>query len=140
MVLPIFFFLMVLRPPRSTRTITLLPYPTLFRSLLGGIGPPRGERPADARSPAHGDLLLQRRNGDRHAGGGTIGADILPRHAVGRGLRRYPDGALCRSAAHHRSSAAGGYRAQARRVRSEEHPRELQSLNPRSITSFFLRK
>src|SRR3546814_13781779 len=28
----IFFFLMIRRPPRSTRTDTLLPYPTLFRS------------------------------------------------------------------------------------------------------------
>src|SRR3546814_6985550 len=27
-----FFFLMILRPPRSTRTDTLLPYTTLFRS------------------------------------------------------------------------------------------------------------
>src|SRR3546814_2503896 len=27
-----FFFLMIRRPPRSTRTDTLLPYPTLFRS------------------------------------------------------------------------------------------------------------
>src|SRR3546814_7536953 len=32
-----FFFLMILRPPRSTRTDPLLPYPTLFRSgLLNG--------------------------------------------------------------------------------------------------------
>src|SRR3546814_16052008 len=32
------FFLMRRRPPRSTRTDTLLPYPTLFRSLrFGGI-------------------------------------------------------------------------------------------------------
>src|SRR3546814_13903485 len=29
-----FFFLMVRRPPRSTRTDTLFPYTTLFRSLL----------------------------------------------------------------------------------------------------------
>src|SRR3546814_11410248 len=29
----IFFFLMIRRPPRSTRTDTLLPYTTLFRSL-----------------------------------------------------------------------------------------------------------
>src|SRR3546814_1326706 len=29
----IFFFLMIRRPPRSTRTDTLFPYPTLFRSL-----------------------------------------------------------------------------------------------------------
>src|SRR3546814_7695561 len=28
----LFFFLMIRRPPRSTRTDTLFPYPTLFRS------------------------------------------------------------------------------------------------------------
>src|SRR3546814_13039026 len=28
----LFFFLMILRPPRSTRTDTLFPYTTLFRS------------------------------------------------------------------------------------------------------------
>src|SRR3546814_9504400 len=34
----LFFFLMIRRPPRSTRTDTLFPYTTLFRShpLLGG--------------------------------------------------------------------------------------------------------
>src|SRR3546814_15376886 len=30
----IFFFLMIRRPPRSTRTDTLFPYTTLFRSLF----------------------------------------------------------------------------------------------------------
>src|SRR3546814_12872556 len=30
-----FFVLMIRRPPRSTRTDTLFPYTTLFRSLLG---------------------------------------------------------------------------------------------------------
>src|SRR3546814_15674218 len=30
----VFFFLMIRRPPRSTRTDTLLPYTTLFRSLF----------------------------------------------------------------------------------------------------------
>src|SRR3546814_13599178 len=40
----VFFFLMIRRPPRSTRTDTLLPYTTLFRSrpgvggdVLGGL-------------------------------------------------------------------------------------------------------
>src|SRR3546814_11259568 len=35
----IFFFLMIRRPPRSTRTDTLFPYTTLFRSsqLIGGM-------------------------------------------------------------------------------------------------------
>src|SRR3546814_16862113 len=31
-----FFFLMIRRPPRSTRTDTLFPYTTLFRSLVTG--------------------------------------------------------------------------------------------------------
>src|SRR3546814_17111585 len=34
----LFFFLMIRRPPRSTRTDTLFPYTTLFRSLLVGAG------------------------------------------------------------------------------------------------------
>src|SRR3546814_10922528 len=32
-----FFFLMIRRPPRSTRTDTLFPYTTLFRSLITPI-------------------------------------------------------------------------------------------------------
>src|SRR3546814_15358647 len=32
-----FVFLMIRRPPRSTRTDTLFPYPTLFRSPVQGI-------------------------------------------------------------------------------------------------------
>src|SRR3546814_16051582 len=32
-----FFFLMNRRPPRSTRTDTLFPYTTLFRSTMGGV-------------------------------------------------------------------------------------------------------
>src|SRR3546814_13082772 len=37
----LFFFLMIRRPPRSTRTDTLFPYTTLFRSFI----------------PSHGDLF-----------------------------------------------------------------------------------
>src|SRR3546814_13924947 len=36
----IFFFLMIRRPPKSTRTDTLFPYTTLFRSVRA-IGAPR---------------------------------------------------------------------------------------------------
>src|SRR3546814_1545607 len=54
------FFLMIRRPPRSTRTDTLFPYTTLFRSFRrparrdgpGGGGRPR---PADARTHRTGD-------------------------------------------------------------------------------------
>src|SRR3546814_16851571 len=38
----VFFFLMIPRPPRSTRTDTLFPYTTLFRSF--SVGPPGGTR------------------------------------------------------------------------------------------------
>src|SRR3546814_19022632 len=41
----IFFYLMIRRPPRSTRTDTLLPYTTLFRSERAGhIHPCRDQR------------------------------------------------------------------------------------------------
>src|SRR3546814_15846920 len=39
------FFLMIRRPPRSTRTDTLFPYTTLFRSEVG-LGEVRGLLPA----------------------------------------------------------------------------------------------
>src|SRR3546814_2852850 len=43
----LFFFLMMRRPPRSTRTDTLFPYTTLFRSRASSSG-----RRAGGRSPA----------------------------------------------------------------------------------------
>src|SRR3546814_18942300 len=49
-------FLMIRRPPRSTRTDTLLPYTTLFRSIVHGWNVLRNERGRGAgpgeRSPA----------------------------------------------------------------------------------------
>src|SRR3546814_16509301 len=51
---------MIRRPPRSTRTDTLFPYTTLFRS--------PSALPARARFPAFGDDLLQRRIGDEEIG------------------------------------------------------------------------
>src|SRR3546814_13197841 len=57
-----FFFLMIRRPPRSTRTDTLFPYTTLFRSPCQGASPRRagcqhqGHHPGDEarRDPAVG--------------------------------------------------------------------------------------
>src|SRR3546814_19368303 len=46
-----FFFLMIRRPPRSTRTDTLFPYTTLFRSKTGAVERTRSaniDRRADA--------------------------------------------------------------------------------------------
>src|SRR3546814_11287183 len=49
-----FFFLMIRRPPRSTRTDTLFPYTTLFRSAAHRL--PASRRSSDNRAadPAHG--------------------------------------------------------------------------------------
>src|SRR3546814_7044529 len=41
-----FFFLMILLPPRSTRTDTLFPYTTLFRSAPANAATPRPAAPA----------------------------------------------------------------------------------------------
>src|SRR3546814_2028457 len=57
------FFLMIRRPPRSTRTDTLFPYTTLFRSRLG---PP--DRPPWARP--RGDRRKRDRRFPRPARGG----------------------------------------------------------------------
>src|SRR3546814_10502452 len=60
--LRIFFFLMIRRPPRSTRTDTLFPYTTLFRSAgylegtqmsIGRYCQKRGERPISRRMRNH---------------------------------------------------------------------------------------
>src|SRR3546814_14818737 len=53
-----FFFLMIRRPPRSTRTDTLFPYTTLFRSL-----PERSPRTAETRAatPARSRSAHRRR-------------------------------------------------------------------------------
>src|SRR3546814_20511970 len=47
------FFLMIRRPPRSTRTDTLFPYTTLFRSrlIVAETRQAPGERPPLARQP-----------------------------------------------------------------------------------------
>src|SRR3546814_21144456 len=55
----VFFFLMIRRPPRSTRTDTLFPYTTLFRSSAASTrscAPSTGRTPsacAPARSEEH---------------------------------------------------------------------------------------
>src|SRR3546814_15812442 len=59
-----FFFLMIRRPPRSTRTDTLFPYTTLFRS------PPQDRQRIDLRRREHADHLHRsaaRGGGDRPA-------------------------------------------------------------------------
>src|SRR3546814_3531006 len=65
----IFFFLMIRRPPRSTRTDTLFPYTTLFRSAGGRIGDDRDRRRGlglfERRVGEVGQALEQREVGQR---------------------------------------------------------------------------
>src|SRR3546814_8653529 len=103
-------FLMSQRPPRSTRTDTLFPYTTLFRSTLRSPRPrqptedsrrnyPGERRCAAAHSSAHSWLRLRGGRNDRGCGG-NLGRHSLPirpgaiahlaedrrlRRAVGRG-------------------------------------------------------
>src|SRR3546814_14608400 len=53
----IFFFLMIRRPPRSTRTDTLFPYTTLFRSLGHARQRVDGARDGERRCGTAGGLV-----------------------------------------------------------------------------------
>src|SRR3546814_4402786 len=101
---------MIRRPPRSTRTDTLFPYTTLFRSL----GP--------------GDSLI----GEEAF---KIGSERLDR---GAGLVRLDGGVddIGRSVFQRLEAAAGTRCA----LRSEEHTSELQSLMRISYAVFCLKK
>src|SRR3546814_8112063 len=102
---------MIRRPPRSTRTDTLFPYTTLFRSRWRRRDARRAAQP-HAADPAQGNLCLRRTRRSRGAGG------------------RRADGAV------DGMGALGGHRA----VRSEEHTSELQSLMRISYAVFCLKK
>src|SRR3546814_10451797 len=106
---------MIRRPPRSTRTDTLFPYTTLFRSPRGA-DLRRPEGPGDARRP------------EQAAAGGR-----RPQPAHGAAPRRH-DGR--RAALSH--SQRGDERQAA--DRSEEHTSELQSLMRISYAVFCLKK
>src|SRR3546814_693693 len=76
-----FFFLMIRRPPRSTRTDTLFPYTTLFRSGLDAdIGLARVQHAGDAPQPAlaHGEVGRVVRQHELHALELDDGAAELP--------------------------------------------------------------
>src|SRR3546814_2803014 len=107
----VFFFLMIRRPPRSTRTDTLFPYTTLFRS-RASPGPGRWQPPRPRR---------------RRTGAGAGGT--APRAIAARTPAPRRPGGIVR----HR-------RARDLQARSEEHTSELQSLMRISYAVFCLKK
>src|SRR3546814_7102236 len=113
----VFLFLMIRRPPRSTRTDTLFPYTTLFRSLRHRVR--TGLRVAHPRPARRG----------RHMAGRGVGAA-----ARGRGGRA-PQRRRRTGRAPHEDGAL-----RPRLGRSEEHTSELQSLMRISYAVFCLKK
>src|SRR3546814_7049628 len=109
---------MIRRPPRSTRTDTLFPYTTLFRSTGDRVPPVPGQLYRRARRGAAGGRAPARRPA---GGGGRLRAADQPR-------RRPP-------ADRKRADLRHGDRA-----RSEEHTSELQSLMRISYAVFCLKK
>src|SRR3546814_1180708 len=71
------FFLMILRPPRSTRTDTLFPYTSLFRSRLLRLAEavlPGQRAPRESLDQGIGTLACQREENQRaDDDGGTAG-------------------------------------------------------------------
>src|SRR3546814_1808944 len=110
---------MIRRPPRSTRTDTLVPYTSLFRSLHPGR---RKERQHDGAGEGGARSLLR---------GNRWGEADHRRHALHR--PRLP---------HHRPAEEPGMDNPGHfaRVRSEEHTSELQSLMRISYAVFCLNK
>src|SRR3546814_3328436 len=66
MIMLLFVFVMIRRPPRSTRTDTLFPYTTLFRSIV----PLRPAGRGGDQGLGSGDLARRRRKG------GVAGVDL----------------------------------------------------------------
>src|SRR3546814_20303240 len=108
--LVLFVFLMIRRPPRSTRTDTLFPYSTLFRSRRPGEGGSAASNAGDASRPStEMQVTSSARRGSSPRSSATVsesGVAVLP----------------------------GPIR------RSEEHTSELQSLMRISYAVFCLKK
>src|SRR3546814_14563891 len=85
------FFLMIRRPPRSTRTDTLFPYTTLFRSGCHALGArPASQRDQRDAALAGGNRLRGMADVDeirRTAGIGGIDVAQLQAHVIGHVAR-----------------------------------------------------
>src|SRR3546814_1194192 len=122
---------MIRRPPRSTRTDTLFPYTTLFRSV--GIGEARLNRAVE-RLPHRIDAIDRRARGV----GRVIAAPQVERHLRRRLAIPMPLGPIGLVGPRPRRGHAHIHRGVARR--SEEPTSELQSLMRISYTVFCLQK
>src|SRR3546814_3769678 len=136
-----FYFLMIRRPPRSTRTDTLFPYTTLFRS--AGVAAVHRDAVAggdglsfDVRGGGGVEEQVARAAIDdhrRHLGAGRAVGD-QPRDAAG--AQRAQDRRHLLDAVQPHDCGAVALREPVLLQRSEEHPSELQSLMPNSYAVY----
>src|SRR3546814_20838206 len=85
-----FFFLMIRRPPRSTRTDTLFPYTTLFRS----------HAPEEAGGEAADDAAAEEEQGEQRQQGGERRENRARQRRVGRPVQQLAQRDLLVAAAH----------------------------------------
>src|SRR3546814_6098821 len=130
---------MIRRPPRSTRTDTLFPYTTLFRSCL----PP--ERSATGRLPAHAARRPDD-DGREWRDAGRCGRIAASRRAGGQTSAARDPGIPAALLPARRSTSSGITPAwvlavaPSGRGRSEEHTSELQTLMRISYAVFRLKQ
>src|SRR3546814_1450369 len=115
---------MIRRPPRSTRTDTLFPYTTIFRSV------------GDARRLRRG--IRQQQGSDRAVRAAAIGQRLAGR-LVDRRLRGGEPLALGIGQLEPRGARSGGL-GHRRQERSEENTSELQSLIRITYADFCFKK
>src|SRR3546814_10744620 len=109
------------RPPRLTRTDTLFPYTTLFRSEAIG------------RKAACGEALG---HADQERGHALVGAEVAgQQRGAADAAAQQPEQVLLQP-----RQARGQHRDLGERERSEEHTSELQSLMRISYAVFCLKK
>src|SRR3546814_15978808 len=109
----VFFFLMIRRPPRSTRTDTLFPYTTLFRSAMrcAVFWPTPGRTRKASISCSSSGVVIGVRAGRRR--GGAIRTRVRSKHA--RELRR---------------PGVGGFANQQQRAGHEAQAKDGQAFMP----------
>src|SRR3546814_8839298 len=146
---------MIRRPPRSTRTDTLFPYPTLFRSVVGGVGQRRVaaaiaqrlfQRQPAQRAEVVGELRVfaghafaqfaHRRGWESQRGGRAVFAHPRVQHA----FDAFADGRERPERVVEIKGDGTDREAHTLHSRSEEHTSELQSLMRISYAVFCLKK
>src|SRR3546814_5834125 len=121
---------MIRRPPQTTRTDPLFPYPTLFRSHFAGSDGGRADALVELANDPAVDALWIARGG---WGAARIVDMVLPRlnrAAHGKSYMGYSDAGTLLAALYARGIGR----------RSEEHTSELQSLMRISYAVFGLKK